>query len=64
MCFYTIHVLNTYPTRNVVVDTGEGFAMCLPSIKAIYKYLKRLKAKSCVLHRKRTWQKTHVEKNK
>jgi hypothetical protein len=63
MCFCTVHVLNTYPTRSVVVNVGEGFAMYLPSIIAIYKYMKGLKTKGCILHRKRTWQKTHVEKN-
>jgi hypothetical protein len=64
MCFCTIHVLNTYSSRNVVLITGEGFVMCLPSMIEIYKYMKGLKAKGCILQRKRTWQQTHVEEKK
>lgn len=60
MYFCTIHVFNTYPTRTC--KYGEGFVMCLPSMIAIYKYVKGFQAKGCVLHRKKTWQKTRFEK--
>ena len=40
----------------------EGFVMCLPIMIAIYKYVKGFQAKGGVLHRKKTWQNTRVEK--
>jgi hypothetical protein len=62
VCFCAVH-LNTYPAR-IVVNTDEGFAMCLRNMTSIYKHMKGFEAKGFILHRKRTWEKTVLRKNK